>query len=148
MKSDRERVVAWPRLLPLLLVVLGAAAYANSFSGVFLLDDNRGLVDNPGIRSLRTCLLGTTRPLAALSFCINYKLGGLKVADYHLVNLAIHIMAGLALFGAVRRSLRLPSSRTSTNALPRRWPQRRPPSGWFILCRQRASPTSASVPNL
>ncbi|NIP84783.1 MAG: hypothetical protein GTO03_04190, partial [Planctomycetales bacterium] len=39
---------------------------------------------------------------------INYKLGGLSVAGYHLWNLTVHLIAALALLGIARRTLRLP----------------------------------------
>ena len=49
------------------------------------------------------------RPVLNLSLAINYALGGLNVEGYHVVNLAIHILAALALFGLVRRTLLLPA---------------------------------------
>jgi hypothetical protein len=44
--------------------------------------------------------------LVGLSFAVNYFLHGFDVYGYHVVNLAIHILAGLTLFGVVRRTLR------------------------------------------
>ena len=49
------------------------------------------------------------RPLVNLSFAINYAFGGLDVRGYHLVNLALHLLCGLLVFGIVRRTLELPS---------------------------------------
>ena len=52
------------------------------------------------------------RPAATLSFALDYALGGLRnTLPYHLTNLAIHLLAGLALFGIVRRTLLLPRFR-------------------------------------
>ena len=51
------------------------------------------------------------RPLLNLSFALNYAFGGLEERGYHITNLAIHILAGLALFGIVRRTLLLPKFR-------------------------------------
>ncbi len=45
------------------------------------------------------------RPLAALSFAINYALAGRTTWPYHATNLAIHIAAALLLLGVVRRTL-------------------------------------------
>ena len=42
-----------------------------------------------------------------VSMAVNYYFGQLNVLGYHLVNLAIHLMAGLVLFGLVRRTLQL-----------------------------------------
>ena len=44
------------------------------------------------------------RPVVNLSFTMNYALGGLDVTGYHAVNLAIHLLAALTLFGLVRRT--------------------------------------------
>jgi tetratricopeptide (TPR) repeat protein len=45
----------------------------------------------------------------AVTLAANYALGGLDVTGYHLFNIAVHLGAGLALYGLVRRTLRLPS---------------------------------------
>ncbi len=54
-------------------------------------------------------LLPKPRTLAYLSFALNYRIGGNQARGFHQVNRAIHILAALALFGVVRRTLRLPS---------------------------------------
>lgn len=98
------------------------AAYHNSFSGPFVYDDVPAIRDNPTIKQLwplSTVLSppsdsGITvngRPLVNLSLAINYAIGGTVVEGYHVFNFAIHIFAGLALFGLVRRSLELPGLR-------------------------------------
>jgi len=105
-----------------ILVLAALAAYHNSFSGPLVYDDIPAIKDNPTIRQLwplSTVLSppndsGITvngRPLVNLSLAINYAIGGTEVVGYHVFNLAIHIMAGLALFGIVRRSLQLPALR-------------------------------------
>ena len=40
-----------------------------------------------------------------LSFAFNYAVSGADVWSYHVLNLAIHLAAGLTLFGIVRRTL-------------------------------------------
>src|SRR5262249_23445773 len=45
------------------------------------------------------------RTLVDLSFAANYAIGGLDPWWYHAVNLAIHVVAALTLFGIVRRTL-------------------------------------------
>ncbi len=45
------------------------------------------------------------RPLLNLSFALNYAVSGLEVWGYHLVNLLIHVLAGLTLYGIVRRTI-------------------------------------------
>jgi tetratricopeptide (TPR) repeat protein len=110
MKWDPKRLAAAA------IIAAALAAYADSFSGVFILDDQPSIVDNPTIRhlaDLKTVLTGQTgsglptdgRPLLNLSLAVNYGISGAHVWSYHAFNIAIHILAGLALFGIVRRTL-------------------------------------------
>lgn len=97
-------------LFPLLLVLAGATVYANSLQGVFVFDDSQHIADNPAIRKFwPPGALGSARPLLTISLALNYALGGLDVTGYHVFNIAVHLCAGLALFGLLRRTLRLPS---------------------------------------
>lgn len=104
----------WAKWMPLMLIVAGALAYSTSFDGVFLLDDIIRIRDNPYVH--QPWYTGTwlgdklRRPLVSLSLVLNNDLGG-TLAGYHAFNLAIHLFAGLALFGIVRRTLRLPRFR-------------------------------------
>lgn len=100
-----------------LLVVVVSATYANSFHGPFVFDDIPSIVENQSIRHLGSAqvlaappdaITTTGRPAVNLSLAINYAIAGLGVEGYHVVNLAIHILAALALFGLVRRTLLLP----------------------------------------
>jgi Tfp pilus assembly protein PilF len=99
-----------------LIVLIGIAAYHNSFSGALVYDDFPTIVDNPAIRQLWPILPPPTvsgvagRPLASLTFALNYAFGGTEVWGYHAVNLIIHLCTGLALFGVVRRTLQRPVS--------------------------------------
>jgi protein O-mannosyl-transferase len=94
----------------------GLAAYASSFSGAMLYDDLVSIADNPAIRHLWpwTDVAGgpeaggltvSGRPFLQVSLALNYALGGDQVWGYHAANLAIHLAAGLLLFGIVRRTL-------------------------------------------
>lgn len=107
--------VPWARrALALLLVVISFVVYANSMGGQWVLDDGLAITSNPAIRHFRpwgtllfpdahSPLVG--RPLASLSFALNYAIGGTHVGGYHVVNYALHVCAGLVLFGLVRRTL-------------------------------------------
>ncbi len=99
---DASPVAAW--LLPLLLAVACALAYANSFGGDYHMDDTIRIVNAPEIRQWHTAVRGTTRPLVGLSLWLNMIAGGNR-ADLHLVNFAIHAVAMLALFGCLKRVL-------------------------------------------
>jgi len=96
-------------LAPLLIVLAGAVVYANSLSGEFVFDDSRWIEYEPDIRSLDRLprlVAGATRPIWKLSLAANYAIGGLDVTGYHVVNGAIHLLAGITLFGVCRRTLR------------------------------------------
>jgi len=107
------------QLAAAIIIATGIAVFLNSFDGVFLYDDTKSIVKNPHIRklwplseamSLPLANSGATvsgRPILSLSFAINYALFGKEPWGYHLVNLVIHICAGLLLFGIVRRTLSL-----------------------------------------
>jgi len=92
------------------IVFIGALAYSNSFAGRFIFDD-RNILEDPSIRHLWppwTAMFSpnnVARPVVGLTFAINYQISGLEVWSYHLVNLFIHLLAALALFGIVRRAL-------------------------------------------
>jgi len=99
------------------LVLAGFAAYHNSLGGPFVFDDVPAITGNASIRRLWPLgpvlapeldggLTVSGRPLVNLSLALNYLLGGEAVRGYHLFNLLTHLLAGLTLFGLVRRTLR------------------------------------------
>jgi len=99
-----------------LILGVGLLSYSNSFSGVFVFDDLVEVIRNPSIRKLwppDEAMFGGTgalpcRPIPYYTFAINYAIGGTDVWGYHAVNLAIHLAAGIVLFGLVHRTLRMP----------------------------------------
>jgi tetratricopeptide (TPR) repeat protein len=106
----------WPELLSgAVLAAAAIAVYSRSFSVPLLYDDNSAIVDNATIRHWSTAFLPpvntstTGRPVLNLSLAVNHAISGTAVWSYHALNLAIHILAGLTLFGIVRRTLRLRS---------------------------------------
>lgn len=96
-------------LAPLIVVLAGAVVYANSLDAEFVYDDRHWIEDEPDIRSfdrIPSLVSGAARPIWKLSFAANYAVGGLDVFGYHLVNGAIHLLAGITLLGVSRRTLR------------------------------------------
>jgi Flp pilus assembly protein TadD len=98
------------------LIPLGAlAAYWGSLSAPFIFDDFVSITENPSIKSIfplsrslsppDTGAGVTGRPIVNFSLALNYAWGGFHVQGYHVFNLAIHALAGLTLFGIVRRTL-------------------------------------------
>lgn len=98
------------RLLPLILVVGVVAAYANSLHGAFVFDDHRTIERSARIQQLwpPAALLSGHRPVVDLTLAINYAIHGLDVRGYHVVNIAIHLLAAMTLFGLTRRTLGSP----------------------------------------
>ena len=118
------------RLGGVFIVLAALAAYHNSFSVPFLFDDEASITENRTIRhlwpiwdTLSPPQGGETvsgRPMVNLSLAVNHAFGGTVVWGYHALNLAIHILAGLTLFGVVRRTLLQPTlcGRFGAAALP------------------------------
>ena len=98
---------------PLLIVALGAALYANSFSIPFLFDVYFQINDNPMVKvsePLRD-FLRRSRGLPALTFALNYRFGGFNPWGFHLVNVAVHLANALLVYALVLRTLQLPGWR-------------------------------------
>ena len=99
----------------LLLSMSGLAAYLNALDSPFIYDDLDLIVQNVDIRQLwppiwmfdTSAWYGSVnhRPVVALSLAINYRFGAFDVFGYHVVNLLVHLCAGLAVFGLVHRTL-------------------------------------------
>lgn len=83
------------------------AVYANSLDNAFLFDDEKQIVNNKRIRDLGNLsqVMSRRRPVTELTLAVNYHFGKLNVRGYHVVNLAIHLLAGLTLYGIIRRTL-------------------------------------------
>lgn len=108
-RLPRWRIAAQAAVPPLFLAIAGLSVYANSLDGVFVFDDTEQIVENFAIRQWWPPARPGPRFLLYTSLAMNYALGGLDPAGYHVFNIAVHLGAGLALFGLVRRTLRLPS---------------------------------------
>ena len=103
----------------LLLMLPALFAYIPSMRGVFVLDDCE-IYANPNIRLEKISWDGLVRatggwhvgnrPLVYLSFALNYYFGRLNPFGYHLVNLFIHLAAGVVVFFLFRVTLRLARS--------------------------------------
>lgn len=104
----RQRWVRW--LLAVLLILSGLAAYANSFAVPFLFDDLTAILGEPAIRDFSwRSLVNVQTPVVLASLKLNHALGGFQVWGYHAFNLAVHLLAGLVLFGLLRRTLESPA---------------------------------------
>jgi hypothetical protein len=106
------------------LVLLALLAYSNTFDVPFLYDDIRFIKDNPLIKDFGYFTNPSStedmhvsedvkryfksRYVGNLSLWANYKLGGLDVRGFHVVNLALHIINSLLVYLLVVLTFRTP----------------------------------------
>ena len=79
--------------------------YCNALDSPFVFDDLTNIKDNPSIRitrldfdSLRAAGFESrskNRPVANVSFALNYYFGDYQVRGYHVVNVIIHFINGI-----------------------------------------------------
>ena len=84
-----------------LIAVVGIAAYSNTLHAPFVYDDLGAIVNNLDLQQLDLGPLSNyfgLRALPQMSLVANFRLGGLNVLGYHLVNLVIHIVNGLLVY--------------------------------------------------
>ncbi|MFC5438081.1 hypothetical protein ACFPME_16090 [Rhodanobacter umsongensis] len=103
--------------LVLLFLAITAAVYWPGLQGSYLFDDYPNIVDNHGVQppdaslpSLINAALSSPasdlkRPLASLSFAINYLTSGLDPFWMKVTNLVIHLLNGLLVFLLARALL-------------------------------------------
>jgi protein O-mannosyl-transferase len=108
-------------LAALILAVSVWAVYGRTLPQPFIFDDRGSVLDNTSITRLRP-LWGDIdapgplnpsnpitggRPLVNLSLAVNYRLGGLNPAGYHVFNVVVHLLSAILLWAVVGRTLRL-----------------------------------------
>ena len=101
----------------LLFSLVIAALYTSSINGPFLFDSIGNIEQNPHLQikdlSLPSLLKAGfesrehNRPVANISFALNYYINGYEVFGYHLVNVIIHIITTFFLYLVARQTLRL-----------------------------------------
>ena len=98
------------------IALVGALAYSNTFEGTFVFDDLVNILRNPFLRwtefsfenLYRAMFLGINqRPIANLSFALNYYFAGYAVGPFHIVNLAVHITNALLVQALARCTFEL-----------------------------------------
>jgi len=108
-------------LIPLLLItIVGVLVYSNTLKSPFQLDDNYLIGDNFTIKDFSYFLEPSTakgspfysalvgRYVGYLTFALNYKMHGLNVYGYHIVNIAIHILNGLLVYLLILLTFKTP----------------------------------------
>jgi Tfp pilus assembly protein PilF len=105
-----------------LTIFLVFLIYSSNLDGPFLFDDGRNITNNPAIRLTRLSWSGLTdaafksplsnRPIAYVSFALNYYFHSYRTVGYHTVNIFIHLCTGLFLFLFLKTTLNLPPVRS------------------------------------
>lgn len=98
--------------------------YVDTLSGPFIFDDMPNIRDNPHIRLTHLSLVDLThvivksrapnRPVANISFALNYYIHRYNVVGYHLVNILIHLSCGLLLYLLIKSTLCITGSGASS----------------------------------
>ncbi|NTV89908.1 MAG: hypothetical protein HGA22_06045 [Clostridiales bacterium] len=101
----------------IILAAAGIAAYANSITVPFVLDDFGSISNNYAVHSLfdfpAMWKFYANRIVVYFSFSINYFIHDNGVYGYHVVNTAIHILNGAIVYKIMFSILELPYFRTS-----------------------------------
>ncbi len=116
-EDNRNKIFIFTSLFIFLILI-----YHNSFNCEWVFDDIPNIVENKSIhisslsyedlKNAFTQYKGSrvvTRPIAYLSFALNYYFGGLNVFGYHVVNFVIHYISAIFLFLFIYETLNLPS---------------------------------------
>lgn len=96
----------------IVICLFGIIIYSNTLKSSFVFDDLQNITLNPYIRLTNLDLekilnagfksINSNRPLANISFAVNYYLGKYDVKGYHIVNIFIHIMNGILVYFLAR----------------------------------------------
>ncbi|MFC1868336.1 tetratricopeptide repeat protein [Thermodesulfobacteriota bacterium] len=113
---DAVRYLSWKKIIDngwqyLIIIVSVVIAYIPTFTGGFILDDNRLIKDNPYVRELHSISsylsqedgitdekdlgvyhTGYYRPLINLTYWLDYKLWGMNAPGFRLTNLLLHLL--------------------------------------------------------
>ncbi len=98
----------------ILIIIVSVLVYANSVRNGFVFDDKFIIQKNDVIRDMSNISRifkstywpqvqgepnkGLYRPLTVLSYAVNYSIGGLNPAGYHVINILTHTFNGVLLF--------------------------------------------------
>ena len=114
MRSAKTSIESITILHILAILILGIVIYANSWNAPFTFDDKPNIVNNPAIKNF-SLLLDAAQAKADLqdprltpqmvsrivgyaTFALNYRVHGLSVFGYHLLNTIIHLANALLVY--------------------------------------------------
>ena len=97
------------------LLLITVIVYAGTLNHTFHLDDKSNISSNSFIQISHLSVdelakagfvgVNIKRPVANLSFALNYYFNGLDVTGYHVVNIIIHLLTGIMLYLFVKKTL-------------------------------------------
>jgi Flp pilus assembly protein TadD len=109
-------------LLWMLLAVAVILIYGATLSGPFIFDDKNNIRENSHIRISQITLSNLEsaafdspshkRPVANISFALNYYIHGYNVVGFHVVNIIIHLVTGILLYFFVQTTFLTPALRS------------------------------------
>ena len=108
-----------------LIIILGLLAYSNSFKASFQFDDRPFIIENPLVKKLDYYIHPSTaqhyqgkpqahyevyrsRFVGFFTLALNYRLNGLNVTGYHVVNFLVHIINAVLVYCLVLLSFKTP----------------------------------------
>ncbi|MBI5408914.1 MAG: hypothetical protein HZA14_06075, partial [Nitrospirae bacterium] len=110
----------------LLIITLGLLAYSNTFNVPFQWDEYDYITQNPIVKDasyfihpskaqgLRQYDSLINRFIGYLTFALNYKIHGLSVTGYHIVNIAIHLINAFLVYFLVILTFKTPNLKESS----------------------------------
>ena len=117
--------------LLMFLGVLVFLVYTSTLTGPFIFDDKPNILQNPHIRlerlspgGIATAALESPakhRPVANISFALNYYFHHYNPVGYHFVNILIHIINGILLYLFTKATLQTPTLKTDFERLAVGW---------------------------
>jgi len=119
--SSSKDVPRHETLLLFMLAVIILLIYSETLTTPFIFDDISNIRDNPHIRipflSFKNLAWAgfqsplANRPVANISFALNYYFHGYNLVGFHVVNILIHIASGFFLYFLVKATIRTPALR-------------------------------------
>ena len=107
------------------LLLITFILYSGTLDHSFHFDDAANIWSNPniqisnlsidGLRKAGFDSVNNQRPVANISFALNYYLHGLEVRGYHYVNIFIHLLTGIILYYFLKVTLNLPCHKDRYN---------------------------------
>jgi hypothetical protein len=125
MKKNIDTTYKFLPIVAFSIAILCIIIYSNTLNSPFVFDDFPNIKKNPYFRLIDPDLQklydagfkspNPNRPVANISFALNYYFGKYDVKGYHVVNITIHIINGilvyllaLIIFQHARRKTRIP----------------------------------------